>query len=96
MSVMRAAGNAVPVIGNVMAMRCARRPAMRLASPGTLVCSWITRGTPAARAASATGSATKPPVANTRSGSSRRSSPNDCSAPDGARQARSGTFCQSQ
>ena len=56
-------------------MRCAKRPAMRLARPGTLVCSWTTRGTPAARAASATGSATKPPVANTRSGSSPAQQP---------------------
>src|SRR5205823_772934 len=75
------------------ATRPARRAATRLARPGTAVCSCTTSGTRARTAARATGSATKPPVANTTRGRSRRSNRHACSTPAGALTQTSGTFC---
>src|SRR5438093_1593601 len=65
-----AAGKWPPPSGNVTAMRRAKRAPTRFASPGTVVCSWMTIGSRRAAAARTTGSATKPPVANTTRGRS--------------------------
>jgi len=76
-------------------MRVANGIAIRLASPGVRSDSWMITGTPLSRAATTTGTDTKPPLENTRSGLIRRIRRKLCQMPFSTRNG-SLKFCGSK